>query len=95
METSSGFCSDPTVANRFNFSAPEMFACVSHINSFTDFTLNNIFTTIYGYMAIVITLFLASLCIIHQVSFVFLVFCKIDAAAVEVLLLVHNAERFG
>ncbi|KAI0818807.1 tetraspanin [Irpex lacteus] len=66
METSSGFCSDPTVANRFNFSTPEQFACVGPINSFTDFTLNNTFTTIYGYMAILIALFLASLCIIHQ-----------------------------
>lgn len=40
--------------------------CVSHITSFADMTLNNIFTTVYGYMAIVLCLLLASLCVIKK-----------------------------
>ncbi|KAJ3522046.1 hypothetical protein NM688_g8933 [Phlebia brevispora] len=40
--------------------------CVGPVTEFTDFTLNNVFTTIYGYMAILICLFLASLCVINQ-----------------------------
>ncbi|KAI0698502.1 hypothetical protein BC835DRAFT_1268962 [Cytidiella melzeri] len=64
VELSSGFCA--ATAPQFNLSNPTEFACVGPITAFTDFTLNNVFTTIYGYMAILICLFLASLCIIHQ-----------------------------
>lgn len=62
-----GFCANQTfVDSLFNKSAPDQNACVGPITAFTDFTLNNIFTTIYGFMAIIISLFLASLCVIHQ-----------------------------
>ncbi|GJE86797.1 tetraspanin [Phanerochaete sordida] len=62
-----GFCANQTfVDSLFNATATDTHACVGPITGFTDFTLNNIFTTIYGYMAIVIALFLASLCVIHQ-----------------------------
>jgi len=40
--------------------------CVTPITDFADMSLNNTFTTIYGYMAIVICLFLASLCVIKK-----------------------------
>jgi len=40
--------------------------CVTPVTGFADFTLNNIFTTIYGYMAIVLCLLLASLCVIKK-----------------------------
>ncbi|EAU88382.1 tetraspanin [Coprinopsis cinerea okayama7 len=40
--------------------------CVTPITAFADSTLNNIFTTVYGYMAIVICLFLTSLCVIKK-----------------------------
>lgn len=40
--------------------------CVTPIINFADMTLNNVFTTIYGYMAIVLCLLLASLCVIKK-----------------------------
>jgi len=40
--------------------------CVTAITGAADYTLNNIFTTIYGFMAITLSLFLASLCHINQ-----------------------------
>ncbi|KAF7800264.1 hypothetical protein EIP86_011511 [Pleurotus ostreatoroseus] len=52
----SGFCASSA------FNATTTSPCVGPITAFTDFTLNNI----YGYMAILICLFLASLCVISQ-----------------------------
>lgn len=43
------------------------FFCVKPITGFADMTLNNIFTTVYGFMAIIISLILASLCVIKKV----------------------------
>jgi len=40
--------------------------CVLPITAFADTTLNDVFTTVYGFMAIVICLFLASLCVINK-----------------------------
>jgi len=40
--------------------------CVLPIIDFADVTLNDIFTTIYGFMAVVICMFLASLCVIKK-----------------------------
>lgn len=40
--------------------------CVGPITAFADSSLNNVFTTVYGYMAILIGLFLASLCVINK-----------------------------
>jgi hypothetical protein len=40
--------------------------CIGPITKFADTTLNNIFTTVYGFMAIVIGLFLASMCVINK-----------------------------
>lgn len=40
--------------------------CVTPITSFSDMTLNNVFTTIYGFIAIVLCLLLASLCVIKM-----------------------------
>lgn len=54
-----GFCSNATIN-------PNTTACVGPITAFTDMTLNNIFSTIYGYMAIVGCLFLATLCVIKE-----------------------------
>lgn len=42
------------------------FFCVTPITAFADMTLNNIFTTVYGFMAIVLCLLLASLCVINK-----------------------------
>jgi len=40
--------------------------CVTPITKFTDMTLNNTFSTVYGFMAIVIGLFLANMCVIKK-----------------------------
>lgn len=40
--------------------------CVTPITKFTDSTLNNVFSTIDGFMAIVIGLFLANMCVIKK-----------------------------
>jgi len=40
--------------------------CVLPITGFADVTLNNIFSTVYGFMAIVLSLLLASLCVIKK-----------------------------
>jgi len=40
--------------------------CVTPITNYADTTLNNIFTTIYGFMAITLCLLLASLCVIKK-----------------------------
>jgi len=40
--------------------------CVTPITKFADMTLNNVFSTIYGFMAIVIGLFLATMCVIKK-----------------------------
>jgi hypothetical protein len=63
-----GFCANQTFidTNLVNPNDTDAHRCVRPITAFTDFTLNNIFTTIYGYMAILICLFLASLCVIQQ-----------------------------
>ncbi|KAH7889947.1 hypothetical protein F5I97DRAFT_1848835 [Phlebopus sp. FC_14] len=40
--------------------------CVTPITKFADTTLNNVFSTVYGFMAIVIGLFLATMCVIKK-----------------------------
>ncbi|KAF9234771.1 hypothetical protein BU15DRAFT_52181 [Melanogaster broomeanus] len=40
--------------------------CVTPITKFADMTLNNVFSTIYGFMAIVIGLFLATMCVMKR-----------------------------
>lgn len=54
-----GFCANGSFASTAQ-------ACVTPITAFADYTLNNIFTTIYGFMAIVVGLFLANLCVITK-----------------------------
>jgi len=55
-----GICSDQQAVNALNQT------CVDPITSFADTSLNNAFTTVYGFMAIVLCLFLASLCVIKK-----------------------------
>lgn len=51
---------DPTdINNAANF-------CVGKVTAFADYTLNNIFSSMYGFMAIVICLLLATLCVINM-----------------------------
>ncbi|KAJ2931403.1 hypothetical protein H1R20_g5718, partial [Candolleomyces eurysporus] len=66
-EIGGAFCTSVEVAAALgNEDKLETNYCVSHITGFADSTLNNIFTTVYGYMAIVICLFLATLCVIKK-----------------------------
>ncbi|KAH8102912.1 tetraspanin [Cristinia sonorae] len=62
-----GFCANSTfVESLFNKDNLDEFRCVGPITSFADMTLNNIFSTVYGFMAIIILLFLASVCVINK-----------------------------
>jgi len=60
-----GYCQSPEFISGLNESVPENF-CVTPITDFADMTLNNIFTTIYGFMAIIGCLLLATLCVIKK-----------------------------
>jgi len=60
-ELGGSFCSNP--ATLANSSTPN---CVGPITAFADSSLNAAFTTVYGFMAILISLFLASLCVINK-----------------------------
>jgi len=58
------FCiSDDFIKNANN--ATQNF-CVGPITTYADNALMNVFTTVYGLMAIIIALFLASLCVINK-----------------------------
>ncbi|KXN90494.1 hypothetical protein AN958_04166 [Leucoagaricus sp. SymC.cos] len=60
-----GFCVDQNFINQLNISVLANF-CVTPITAFADSTLNDIFTTVYGFMAIVLCLLLATLCVIKK-----------------------------
>lgn len=67
VEVGQGFCANQTfVDSLVDANDTSKFRCVAPITAFTDVTLNNTFSTIYGFMAILIALFLASLCVIAQ-----------------------------
>jgi len=55
-----GICSDQQAVATVNQT------CVDPITAFADTTLNSVFTTVYGFMAIILCLFLASLCVIKK-----------------------------
>lgn len=59
------FCSSQAFIDALNPNITSNF-CVQPITNFADMTLNNIFTTVYGFMAIVICLLLATLCVIKK-----------------------------
>jgi hypothetical protein len=60
-EIGGSFCLTPTFA-QLNTTVN----CVTPITAFADSSLNNVFTTVYGFMAIVICLMLASMCVIRK-----------------------------
>ncbi|KAF9052786.1 hypothetical protein BJ165DRAFT_1523549 [Panaeolus papilionaceus] len=65
VEIGGSFCTSQDVANRLNATVLSNF-CVTPVTAFADMTLNNIFTSVYGFMAIVLCLLLASLCVIKK-----------------------------
>jgi hypothetical protein len=60
-----GYCQTTEFVNGLNTSIPENF-CVAPITGFANMTLNNIFTTVYGFIAIILCLLLATLCVIKK-----------------------------
>ncbi|KAF8636520.1 hypothetical protein AX17_003333 [Amanita inopinata Kibby_2008] len=59
------FCISQDFINNLNQTV-ESNSCVTPITKFADATLNGVFTTVYGYMAIVICFLLATLCVIKR-----------------------------
>lgn len=59
-----GFCANETFVTTTN-NATQNF-CVTPLTAASDFTLNNIFTSVYGFMAVVIGLGLATMCVINK-----------------------------
>lgn len=59
------YCTSPSFADSLNTTVADNF-CVTPITAFTDYTLNNVFTTIYGFMSIVLVLLITSLCVIKK-----------------------------
>ncbi|KAI0747864.1 tetraspanin [Daedaleopsis nitida] len=67
VEIGGSFCTNLTfVESLVNPNDTSFGRCVGPITSSTDYTLNNIFTSIYGLMAVVISLFLATMCVIKR-----------------------------
>lgn len=67
VEFGGSFCTNLTFANSLvDPNNTDTDRCVGPVTQFTDYTLNNVFTTIYGFMAVVITLFLATMCVIKR-----------------------------
>ncbi|KAL5490063.1 hypothetical protein ACEPAI_4896 [Sanghuangporus weigelae] len=58
------FCANSTFIEVTNNATGNF--CVGPITSYSDYTLNNVFTSVYGYMAIIISLILLSLCVIKK-----------------------------
>jgi len=63
IEIGGSFCQNSTFANSLNTTVTSNF-CVAPITQHVDDSLNNVFSTTYGFMAGVIGLFLSSLCVI-------------------------------
>jgi len=63
-EIGGSFCVDDNFIKNTN-NATQNF-CVNPITAYADNALMNVFTTIYGFMAVIICLFLASLCVINK-----------------------------
>ncbi|KAI0079013.1 tetraspanin Pls1 family [Panus rudis PR-1116 ss-1] len=67
VEIGGNFCTNQTFVDTLEDTTdPDKFRCVKPVTAFADMTLNNIFTTTYGFMAIIILLFLATICVINK-----------------------------
>jgi len=60
VEMGGTFCADPT------FVAQTQSFCVTPITLKADNTLNPIFSTVYGFMAVLLCFFMATLCVINE-----------------------------
>ncbi|KAI1790770.1 tetraspanin [Ganoderma leucocontextum] len=67
VQIGGSFCTNLTFANSLvDPTDADTGRCVAPVTKFTDYTLNNVFSTIYGFMAVVICLFLATMCVIKR-----------------------------
>jgi len=69
IEFGGAFCTSPAFLESPEFLRPNQTSnqfCVSPITAFADVSLMDAFTTVYGYMAIIGGLFLATLCVIKK-----------------------------
>jgi len=70
VEIGGTFCTAPQVAflNSLDLTNDDNahFFCVKAVTAFADYTLNNVFSVIYGFMAPVLCLLLASICVIYK-----------------------------
>jgi len=69
IEFGGNFCRDVAFVQSPEFLGSDGSAanfCVTPITAYADTSLNNAFTTVYGFMAIILGLFLASLCVINK-----------------------------
>ncbi|KAI0713257.1 tetraspanin [Earliella scabrosa] len=67
VEIGGSFCANQTFVDTLvDPDDVEFGRCVGPITKSTDYTLNNIFSSVYGLMAVVIGLFLASMCVIKR-----------------------------
>jgi len=64
-EIGGAFCQTQNFINGLAANVTSNF-CVTPITNFADMTLNNVFTTVYGFMAIALCLLLATLCVIKK-----------------------------
>jgi FtsH-binding integral membrane protein len=77
IQIGGNFCQNSTFVNSLNTTVASNF-CVSPITNYADTSLNDAFSTTYGFMAGIIGLFLSSLCVI-KVRQEFERFRRIDA----------------
>jgi len=69
IEFGGSFCTSPAFLGSPEFLRPNETVskfCVLPITAFADVSLMDAFTTVYGYMAIIVGLFLATLCVIKK-----------------------------
>ncbi|ETW85673.1 hypothetical protein HETIRDRAFT_407613 [Heterobasidion irregulare TC 32-1] len=57
------FCTSQEKADQLNTTVLKNF-CVTPITAYSDVSLNDVFTSVYGFMAVAICLFMTSLCVI-------------------------------
>jgi len=65
VQIGGSFCVSQSFVNSLASNKTTNF-CVTPVTAFADMTLNNVFTTVYGFMAVVLCLLLASLCVIKK-----------------------------
>lgn len=65
VEVGGAFCTSQDFANSLNVNVTTNF-CVTPVTAFTDYALENTFTTVYGFMAVILSLLVASVCVIKK-----------------------------